>query len=286
MADSQGVYELSQPEDDPRSVNELIAVILSGPDEDLAWEAVGALHWRGTHEVLDQAVGLCQSLCVVERRVGAAILGQLEVPDRTFPQECLDHLLSMLEKENNQDVLESILIALSHLRMPEAIVPASRFRHHPDPDVRHAVVLALTGHEDEQALGVLIELTRDPAAHVRDWATFALGSQVDVNTPALRDALVERLSDEDDDTRAEAFIGLAQRGDRRVLTDLRRELASASVGSLAVEAAALLGDPELHPALLALKDWWDVDVGSLEEAIRACSPPRNSRSDPASALSD
>ena len=120
----------------------------------------------------------------------------------------------------------SILVALSHLRDPEAIVPASRFRHHPDPDVRHGVVLALTGHEEEQALGVLIELTRDPDAHVRDWATFALGSQVDVDTPELRDALVGRLSDEDDDTRAESMVGLARRGDRRVVTTLRRELES------------------------------------------------------------
>ena len=253
-------------------MGELISVILSGPDEDLAWDAVRALRWRGTHEILDRAAGLCRSFCAVERRAGANVLGQLGIPDRTFPEACLRTLLSMLGGENDHDVLRAVLVALSHLRMPEAVVPASRFRHHPDPDVRHGVVLALTGHEEEQALGVLIELTRDPEAHVRDWATFALGSQVDVNTPELREALVGRLADGDDDTRAEAFIGLARRGDRRVLTALRRALESDAVGSLAVEAAALIGDPELHPALLALKDWWDVDAGLLGEAIRACSP--------------
>lgn len=272
MDDSLGDYDRPDPKDDSRSVGELISVLLSGPDEDLYWGAVCSLHWRGNHEVLDRAVRLCESFCAVERRAGADILGQLGVPDRTFPEPCLRTLLSMLEGEKHYDVLRAILVALSHLREPEAVVPASRFRHHADPDVRHGVVLALTGHEEEKALGVLIELTRDPEAHVRDWATFALGSQVDVSTPELREALAERLSDEDDDTRAEAFIGLAQRGDRRVLTALRRELESDSVGSLAVEAAALIGDPELHPALLALKDWWDVDVGSLGEAIRACSP--------------
>ena len=253
-------------------MGELISILLSGPDEDLYWDGVCALHWRGSHEVLDRAVRLCRSFCAVERRAGADILGQLGVPDRTFPESCLRTLLDMLVEEDDHDVLRAVLVALSHLRDPEAIVPASRFRHHPDPDVRHGVVLALTGHEEEQALNVLIELTRDPEAHVRDWATFALGSQVDVDTPELRDALAGRLSDEDDDTRAEAMVGLAQRGDRRVLTALRRELESDSVGALAVEAAALIGDPELHPALLALVDWWDVDAGSLGEAIRACSP--------------
>jgi HEAT repeat protein len=253
-------------------VGELISVILSGPDEDRAWDAVCALHWRGTNEVLDWAVRLCRSSCAVERRVGADILGQLGVPERTFPEACLRTLLGMLESETNPDVLRAILVALSHLRAPAAIGPASRFRRHDDPDVRHAVVWALTGHEDAQAIGFLIELTEDPEAHVRDWATFALGSQVETDTPTLRGALIERLDDEDDDTRCEALLGLARRGDRRVLMTLRKELESDSVGSLAIEAAALIGDPQLHKALIALQDWWDVDDELLGEAIRACSP--------------
>jgi HEAT repeat protein len=272
VTDSQAAYEIPHSRDDPRSVGELISAILSGPDEDLAWDAIGALHWRGTDEVLDRAVRLCQSFCRVERRAGADILGQLGIPDRTFPEPCLRTLLSMLEGEDDHDVIQAILVALSHLRMPGAIVPASRFRHHPDPDVRHGVVLALTGHEEVQALGVLIELTRDPEAHVRDWAAFALGSQVDVNTSELREALVERLSDEDDDTRGEALIGLARRGDRRVLPALREELASDSVGMLTVEAAALMSEPSLHTLLVALQAWWDVDEDLLGEAVRACSP--------------
>jgi HEAT repeat protein len=250
----------------------LIAAILSGPDEDRAWDALGALHWRGTHEVLDWAVRLCQSFCAVERRVGADILGQLGVPERAFPEPCFHTLLSMLEREQDHAVLASILVALSHFHKPEAIGPASRFRRHADPDVRHGVVDALTGHEDARAIDFLIELTGDPETHVRDWATFALGSQVEMDTPALREALVERLADEDDDTRCEALVGLARRGDRRVRTALCKELESDSVGSLAVEAAALIGDPELHPALIALRNWWDVDEELLEEAIEACSP--------------
>jgi hypothetical protein len=53
---------------------------------------------------------------------------------------------------------------------------------------------------------------------------------------------------------------------------LRKELASDSVGRLAVEATALIGDPALHPLLVALRDWWDVDERLLGEAIEACSP--------------
>ena len=68
------------------------------------------------------------------------------------------------------------------------------------------------------------------------------------------------------------LVGLARRGDRRMVPALRKELASDSVGRLAVEAPALIGDPALHPLLVALRDWWDVDEGLLGEAIDACSP--------------
>ncbi len=149
----------------------------------------------------------------------------------------------MLECEQDHGVLQSIVVALSHLRLSEVIEPVLRFRDHVDPEVRHGVVLALMGHEDVQAIEALIELTRDPEAHVREWATFALGTQVEVDTPDLRDALMERVADNDDDTRCEALVGLARRGDRRVLPALQSSLASDSVCSMEVEAAALIGDP-------------------------------------------
>ena len=262
----------SDPRNDPRSSDELIAVILGDPVGKLSQEAIAAMQWRGTKDVLERAVSLCSSPCAVERGVGADILGQLGLPDRSFPETCLHTLLKMLEIEGNQDVLESILIALSHLHMPGAIGPASLFRHHADPDIRHAVVLALSGHEDARAIEFLIELTKDHDAHVRDWATFALGTLVDVDTTELRQALVERLADDDDDTRGEAFVGLAKRKNPRVLPALSMELVSGSVGTLAVEAAALIGDSQLHPLLAALQGWWDVDEDLLGEAVQACSP--------------
>ncbi len=242
------------PKDDPRSVDELMTAALCEPDEELAWGAVCALQWRGTREILDRAIPLCESYCAVERRVGAEIFGQLGLPDRTFPDECLRTLLRMLETEQDPGVLPAVLVALSHLHRPEAVGPACRFQQHEDPEVRHGVVFTLMGHADRQALRSLAELTRDPEVQVRDWATFALGTQVEVDTPELREALVERLADEDGDTRGEAMVGLARRGDRRMLPALREELASGSVGSLAVEAAALIGDPQSHPLLVALHD--------------------------------
>jgi HEAT repeat protein len=257
--------------EDPRSIEELISVVLNESDDDVAGDAVSVLHFRGTSDVLDRATKLCRSDLAAERRLGAVILGQLGVPERAFPRECLSILLEMLNCEEDIDVLQAICIALGHLGQPEAVEAALRFRIHPDPSVRFGVIMALTGHEDGRAIEGLIELSKDEDAHNRDWATFALGSQIDLDTPAIREALLQRLNDEDFDTRCEAIAGLAQRADRRVIPALARELTSDCVGTLAVEAAATIAAPELLPHLVALKDWWDVNPALVTEAIQACS---------------
>ena len=61
-------------------------------------------------------------------------------------------------------------------------------------------------------------------------------------------------------------------GDRRVIPALLKELTTGLVGSLAVEAAEIIRAPELHPALVDLKKWWDVDPSLLDDAIAACRP--------------
>jgi HEAT repeats len=279
--DFDWLREPGDPKSDPRSVEELISSALAEPDEEHAyWGAVMALHWRGTREVFDRASQLCQSFCPIERRLGAAMLGQLGCPDRSFPEECPQILLRMLEREEDHRVLYAILVALSHHRVVEAIGPASRHRYHADPEIRLGVVFALTGLENHEANCVLIELTRDADTQVRDWATFALGTLCETDTPAIRDALVARLGDTDDDTRCEALVGLAQRRDRRMLTALHQELACQYVSPLAIEAAALICEPQLITELIGLRGCWDGDQDMLEQAIQACSPDPESATSP------
>ena len=259
------------PKDDPRSVEELISVVLTEHDEDVAWDAVTALHWRGTAEVFEAARRLCKSDCSVERKVGADLLGQLGVPDRTYPDKCSNVLLNMLKTEREAIVLHAVLVALSHLAHGDSTPAVLRFCDHADSDVRHATVLALTANgDDPNAVDALVSMTRDSDAHVRDWAVFGLGTQLDVDTRAVRDALAERLTDPDDDARGEALVGLANRKDERVASALMAELDSGEVGTLAIEAAEIIASPELQPHLLSLREWWDIDCELLDRAIRAC----------------
>jgi len=236
---------------DPRTIDELFNAALCGPEEE-AWQAVTALDWNGSREVLERATDLCRSECSFERCVGADVLGQLGVPERTYPERSAAVLLQMLAVEQCPEVLRSIFIGLGHLHDRRAISAAARFVGHPDGDVRHAVVLALTGHEEPSAIEMLIGFTEDSDAHVRDWATFALGAQIDLDTPAIRQALVDRLNDSDDETRGEALRGLARLHDPRVLPALAKELVSESFDSLASQAEEMLVGTDLHARLIAL----------------------------------
>ena len=261
----------NQTENDPRSTEELIQLALrAGDDDDAYWIPLPILHRRGSAEVLDAAFQLCGSPRPNERRLGVDILGQLGVPERTFPKEGCAIVLSMLQKEEDPEVLTSLGLAAWRLCDARAIDPVIRLSKHSNSDVRWSAACALPSWEDDdRAITTLIGLTSDSDDDVRDWATFGLGSQMERDTPEIRDALLRRTSDEDDDTRGEALVGLAVRHDPRVVESLIRELSSDSVGRLAIEAAKEIADPRLRPVLEELRSWWDVDPELLEGAIEA-----------------
>lgn len=264
--------------EDPRSVEELFSALLAEHIEDpIAWDIVSALHFRGTREVLDRAAKLCRSSCIIERQYGAWVLGQVGVPERTFPQECVDVLLNRLEVEDNSRVVWNILIAFSHLQDPRTIESALRFLCHADPEIRYGVVHVLSKFEDDQAINGLIELSEDADVQVRDWATAGLG-WMKTDSQEIRDALARRLTDADHDTRLEAISGLAQRGDRRILPALAEELGSGDGERSMIEAALLVPDPILIPPLRTLQNnhWHDFD-GTLMQAIQACSNAGSAR---------
>jgi HEAT repeat protein len=83
---------------------------------------------------------------------------------------------------------------------------------------------------------------------VRDWSVFGLGVQGSVDSPEIREALLERLSDPNEDVREEAAVGLGKRQDLRLLPTLKGMLAMPELKVRVAEAAsAMLGfaeDPE------------------------------------------
>ncbi len=248
------------PEDDPRSTAVLVSVALAGlsnvEDDEEGWSAIHALRRRGTPEVVDSAVALSRSSQAPSRALAAHLLGQLGAEPRDELRErcCADTLLSMLERESDDAVLAAIATEMGQIadeRVPSAVAHLAR---HANAEVRIGAVHALSRHNSPLAVSLLTELSRDVDEAVRDWATFGLGSLLeDVDTPELREALMARLAEENLELQGEALLGLAVRGDVRVVEPLREALCAPVVNVLAVEAAATLRHPSLLPLLIALQ---------------------------------
>lgn len=250
--------------DDPRSTQELIELALEkwGDEEDHEhWKAVTVLHFKGSHEILLAAQGLCSSEEPAKRGLGATILAQLGVPERTYPDECVTILIEMLEQETDADVLTHVLIAFGHLRDKRSIEPMSQLRDHPDSTVREALAFGLTGIEDDKAIEVLLGLMEDTDPATRDWATFAIGRHLDIDTSEIRAALFNNLDDEDEIVRFEALAGLARRKDTRILDKL--------VDDLIASVHTDLWD--LCEGLEAMKEQYTGDPEKLAKALVICS---------------
>jgi hypothetical protein len=136
------------------------------------------------------------------------------------------------------------------------------------------LVLVRTRDATDFNLAELIALSRDKDREVRDWATFQLGSQMELDNAEVRQALRDRLEDSDLDTRCEAFVGLARRGDEFAVAPLLQEHRGKAVATLMVEAAGTFGRAEFAPVLQELRHWWDVDVDLLDKAIARCAGER------------
>jgi HEAT repeat protein len=149
---------------------------------------------------------------------------------------------------------------------------------HADPQVRFGVAFGLSREEDPLAIQALIDLSSDEDDEVRDWATFALGTQTDLDSPQIREALFKRAVDPNDNSNApgEGLVGLARRRHEQAFDLILRALQSGRAGTLVFEAAETLADPRLYRALIKLQDdpdYDDYERHRLEDAIAACTHP-------------
>lgn len=250
-------------------VNTLIRRALEESDnDDKYWDFVRELHERGTYEVFKEAKKLCHSKLTKNKMLGINILAQIgagmdvRFGNRPYRMKSLNILRIFLDAKVKPKILESTLVAIGHLNISNIESKdrklISLLADHQSKNVRLGVVWALMNQEDKYSIATIIRLTRDKSPMVRDWAVFALGDQIDSDTPAIRKALVDRLGDPHWDTRCEAMRGLAIRKDKRVLKVLRKELMKPNTTSMVFEAAAEFDDK----SLLAL---FDTHIASIDD---------------------
>ena len=234
---------MEQLANDQRSTPDLFEAALQS-DDDVAWDAISALRSRGSKDVLDQAVSLTHSDSPFMRMRGADILGQLGLPEPTFPDECFQSIQPLL-KDHELAVVDAAITALGYLDRERAALYIVPFQSHDDDRIRLRAAMALCGVETQTALDALMRLTEDQDDIVRDWATFGIGRQTKADTPEIRNALAARLGDHDEVVRYEATCGLALKRDRRAVSPLMGMLeANSEDFDLKEAAGTMLGEQD------------------------------------------
>lgn len=247
---------------DASEMETLFARTLGEYDGKDAWTAIRELRTNGSREIFDYAASWCSSDSALKRARAANVLCQLQPPltpgekpqsQPMFRDESYSLIAKMLEAERDSMVLDSAIHALGHLHNPSAVPQILHCQDHPEEQVRFAVAFALGCFPDDpQSVQGLLKLTSDTAARIRDWAVFGLGAQGNEDSSAIREALLRRLDDTDEDVREEAAVGLGKRRDRRLLPKLLAMLDAPEIKVRVAEAAvALLGLDRDNPEWVA-----------------------------------
>ena len=255
--------------DDHRSNRELlVAALRREPDTDPAAYRlmVQALQERLDTLLLVQLEDLCVHGSPTERTLAADVLSQSYLEEKREIEECSRILMKLLKREVELPVLATAGRALGQLHSPTAIIPLARLRRHPAASVRFAAVHGLLYQNSALAINTLAEMSADPDRDVRNWVTFGLGSMIKTDSPRIREALLKRLNDVDGEIRGEATLGLALRGEIRLIGPFLKELESFDAED--IHLASLLDEAAIAARRAAIEsrdEHWIALIRRLDE---------------------
>jgi hypothetical protein len=257
-------------------------------DDDRASELVHLLNQSGGQDVVSWALAALESPSPWHRQAAAWVLAEHGYNDgRPFGAQVVPAVTAAAYREVDGPARCALVRAIGFSEDPATEDDLLHFATDLDPAIREIVAQCLpsvlAGNPSEKALDALIVLSLDANPHVRDWATFAIAQQTELDTPAIRQVLRARLEDYEDDedgptaTSGEALLGLAVRHDETAYAQLLRLLDAPiqDIGNLTIEAAGALGDARLVPKLIRLREaGWHKQVDeplpdTLERAIDA-----------------
>ena len=211
-----------------------------------------------------------------QRAIAADLLGCVAARDPEQRRAVASALVRGLAVEDEYDVAWSMLIAIGPTETPETIPTLCLWATDEDAELRSLAVQSLgmvmaENRHTGDGIDALISAMEDPDDNVGFWATYALGTLVGIDEKNIHTALSKRLFDPNNDIRMEAVVGLARRGDERVVSSIEQALREADVSPRAFDAAIVAANPVLLPALQRANRS-EVSDEQYEAAVRACTP--------------
>jgi len=266
------------------STDRLVRLALAHGGAPRGWAAIARLHARGSPGMLAQIEALVRSPRARRRALGLDIAAQLRAPSRLrdFPGvpyalEATQAMLVAGLADAHASVVQSAIAGLGHRPTPAALPALLAHLSHADARVRFALAYTLGSYADPQATAALLRLAADADDDARDWATFSLGTISEADGDEIRNVLWTNAHDANRDIRGEAVVGLARRGDARVVDLLKVRLLEDDCRIYELEAVQEMPSSELLEMLHRLRDgiehtphldprWYT----HLLEAIDAC----------------
>lgn len=253
------------------TTEKLFSRIQNNKSQKSYWDYISILRKRTTKEVFEKSVQLIKSKTPKEKIIGIDVLAQLGIPPRPFLKKTINLFFEVLETENNTKVLKSLLIGIGHNNeklSTRQISKLTEFRKSKSSLIKEGLIFSLLTVNHPKAIECLIKLSSDKLNHIRDWATFGLGTQINEDNEEIRKALWNRVNDKHPETKLETILGLAKRKDERIKPIIVQELLNGEYGIILFEAIEEIGDRENLKVLKAYykseknntkipKDWLD-----------------------------
>ncbi len=233
-----------------KSISDLISEAKIEKDIKKRWTIIVDIQARANHETFKHCKKLCLSSSYKDRVLGIDILAQLGVYHRPFKEETVPIFIDLFKTEKSLTVLSALFIGCGHLVKTDdhRFIPyLLKFIEHKSRNLRFGVVFGIMGHEEHLAIKALIQLTEDIDDDVRNYATFALGSQVNSNNCQVIGALEKRLLDNNDEIVDEAILGLALRKKfLKITKPILSILKNGEPKTLLLEAAGKVPNDEIY----------------------------------------
>lgn len=232
--------------------DKLLSRLTNNKSSKSRWDNIKVLRKRPSEELFFKCVEFTKSKNPNVRSIGIDILAQMGVTPRPFGKQSLKLYFNLLNVENNTEVLMSLLFAIGHNNDNLSKVQINKLCSFIDNEnilVKEGLVFSLLSLDNFKAIETLIKLSEDKQSHIRNWATFGLGTQIEVDNNKIREALWKRVTDKHQETKLEAIVGLAKRKDRFINEIIKNELREGEYGTLLLEAILEIGEKEFLPLL-------------------------------------